>query len=179
MPRDEKVRKAQSAGVDFLELARSKAEEFLKELSRSGESAQEALDDLAKGSKRSTDRFVDAIRTEVSRQLTALGLVTKADLSALEGRYEERFASLEARCSPAPQAPPKTGGAKSAKTAAKASAPEAPEAPEAPSGAEASVAKASVAKASARPSRRRATGPGGAPTSGPSDSGEPSEGSGD
>lgn len=168
------MRKAQSAGVDFLELARSKAEEFLKELSRSGESAQEALDDLAKGSKRSTDRFVDAIRNEVSRQLTALGLVTKADLSALEGRYEERFASLEARCSPAPQAPPKTGGAKSAKPAAKASAPEAPVAPEAPSG-----AKASGAKASARPSRRRATGPGGAPTSGPSDSGEPSEGSGD
>ncbi len=145
-----------------MELARSKAEEFLKELSRSGESAQEALDDLAKGSKRSTDRLVDAIRNEVSRQLTALGLVTKSDLSALEGRFEERFASLEARCAPAPQAPTKSGSAKPPRPPSKAS-----------------VAKAAGAKAAGGPSRRRATVPGGTSTSGPSDSGKPSEGSGD
>lgn len=91
MSREEKTKKARGAGADFLELARSKAEEFLKELSRSGESAQEALDDLAQGGRRSTDRLVDAIRSEVARQLGALGLVTKEDLVDLERRIEERF----------------------------------------------------------------------------------------
>ncbi len=92
MPRDEKVKKARDAGFDLLELARSKAEEFLRELSRSGESAQEVLDDLAQGGKRGTDRLIEVIRSEVARQLGVLGLVTKDDLADLERRIDERFA---------------------------------------------------------------------------------------
>ena len=107
MPRDEKVKKARDAGFDLLELARSKAEEFLRELSRSGESAQEVLDDLAQGGRRGTDRLIEVIRSEVARQLGVLGLVTKEDLADLERRIDERFAEA----APSDRAKSTTGAA--------------------------------------------------------------------
>ena len=118
MPRDEKVKKARDAGFDLLELARSKAEEFLRELSRSGESAQEVLDDLAQGGKRGTDRLIEVIRSEVARQLGVLGLVTKEDLADLERRFDERFAEA----APADRATRPTGAASTASSASTPSA---------------------------------------------------------
>jgi polyhydroxyalkanoate synthesis regulator phasin len=90
MARDDRLKKAQGVGADFLETARTKAEDFLRELSRAGGDtqgrAQGALDDLVVGGRKSTEQFVSAIRKEVQNQLGALGLATKADLAALERR---------------------------------------------------------------------------------------------
>ena len=150
MPRDEKVKKARDAGFDLLELARSKAEEFLRELSRSGESAQEVLDDLAQGGKRGTDRLIEVIRSEVARQLGVLGLVTKEDLADLERRIDERFA----KAAPADRATRTESTSTAAGTPAAASAPAAASTP-APKPA-ARVAKATGTRPAKAPASRPA-----------------------
>ncbi len=141
MARDDRLKKVQGAGADFLETARSKAEDFLRELSRaSGDTqgrAQGAFDELVVGGRRSTEQLVAAIRKEIQTQLSALGLATKADLQALERRLSGRVTSAEtsaarsaaaakARPAPATKTAKSTGAAKKAttvgKTAAKKSA---------------------------------------------------------
>jgi polyhydroxyalkanoate synthesis regulator phasin len=117
MARDDRLKKVQGVGADFLETARAKAEEFLREMSRAGGDtqgrAQGALDDLVVGGKKSTEQFVAAVRKEVQQQLGALGLATKADLAALERRLSGRAGSASAA-----KAPTRTAGA--SKPAAKA-----------------------------------------------------------
>ena len=166
MPRDEKVKKARDAGFDLLELARSKAEEFLRELSRSGESAQEVLDDLAQGGRRGTDRLIEVIRSEVARQLGVLGLVTKEDLADLERRIDERFAEA----APSDRAKSTTGVAATAATTsatrtASASDPTAATGP-------------SVPKPAARAAKATGTRPAKAPASRPARPSRPTGGEG-
>lgn len=166
MPRDEKVKKARDAGFDLLELARSKAEEFLRELSRSGESAQEVLDDLAQGGRRGTDRLIEVIRSEVARQLGVLGLVTKEDLADLERRIDERFAEA----APSDRAKSTTGAAAttattSATRTASASDPTAATGP-------------SVPKPAARAAKATGTRPAKAPASRPARPSRPTGGEG-
>ncbi len=163
MPRDEKVKKARDAGFDLLELARSKAEEFLRELSRSGESAQEVLDDLAQGGRRGTDRLIEVIRSEVARQLGVLGLVTKEDLADLERRIDERFAEA----APSDRAKSTTGATAttSATRTASASDPTAATGP-------------SVPKPAARAAKATGTRPAKAPASRPARPSRPTGGEG-
>lgn len=82
-----------------METARAKAEDFLRELSRAGGDtqgrAQEALDDLVGGGRRSTEQIVSAIRKEVQNQLSSLGIATKADLDALERRLSGKVTAAE------------------------------------------------------------------------------------
>jgi polyhydroxyalkanoate synthesis regulator phasin len=88
MTREDRLKRVQGAGADFLDTARARAEEFLRELAKAtGDSqgrAQGAIDDLVVGGRKSTEQFVSTIRKEVQNQLGALGLATKADLAALE-----------------------------------------------------------------------------------------------
>lgn len=90
MAPDERFKKYQEAGADFLETARARAEEFLQELSKAGESRQrqgrDALDDLLGGSRKGTEQMITSIRKEIRSQLSLLGLATKEDLAALERR---------------------------------------------------------------------------------------------
>lgn len=100
MARDDRFRKYQEAGADFLETARARAEEFLRELSKAGDSTQrqgkDALDDLVEGSRRGTEHLIGSIRDEVRSQLSLLGLATKEDLAALERRLAGSGASKSA-----------------------------------------------------------------------------------
>jgi polyhydroxyalkanoate synthesis regulator phasin len=90
MPRDDKLKKVQEAGADFLEAARARAEEFLRELAKAGEGTQGkahgALDELLEGSRKGTETLLSSIRKEISSQLGLLGLATKEDLADLEAR---------------------------------------------------------------------------------------------
>ena len=99
-PRDDRFRKYQEAGADFLETARARAEDFLRELSKAGESTQrqgkDALDDLLEGSRKGTEQLIGSIRDEVRSQLSLLGLATKEDLAALERRLGGAGASRSA-----------------------------------------------------------------------------------
>jgi valyl-tRNA synthetase len=90
MPRDDRLKKAQEAGSDFVETALARAEEFLRELARASEArqerAQDALDELLEGSRKGTESILSAIRREIAAQLSLLGIATKADLAELEER---------------------------------------------------------------------------------------------
>ena len=110
MARDERFKKYQDAGADFLETARVRAEEFLRELSKAGESTQRqgrgALDDLLEGSRKGTEQMIESIRSEIRSQLSLLGLATKEDLAALERRLSGT------RAAPAKKTATKTSAAK-------------------------------------------------------------------
>lgn len=124
MPSDDRLKKVSGAGADFLETARTKAEEFLRELARAGEGtskqAQEVLDDIVGEGRKSTEQFVTAVRKEVGNQLRSLGLATKGDLADLEQRLTAQIDALSAK---APvKAPVATAGSTARRTAAKATA---------------------------------------------------------
>jgi DNA-binding protein HU-beta len=124
MPRDERFKKYQEAGADFLETARARAEEFLSELSKATDTTQkqgrDTLDDLMGGSKRGTEQFIASIRKEITSQLSALGLATKADLAALERRLSGKVAAQKSSPSKSAGATKKAPASKSSSTAKKA-----------------------------------------------------------
>jgi polyhydroxyalkanoate synthesis regulator phasin len=109
MAGDDRLRKAQKAGADWLETARVRAEEFLRELSRATDTtegrAQEAVNDLIEGSKKGTEQLVSSIRTEITAQLGLLGLATKADLADLERRLTGKATGAK-KAGPAKKAAP-------------------------------------------------------------------------
>ena len=90
MATDDRFKQYSEAGEEFLEAARSRAVEFLRELSRMGQSTQkqasDQVDDLVEAGRKGTDQVLDVIRKEIAGQLGALGLATKADLASLERR---------------------------------------------------------------------------------------------
>lgn len=100
MARDERFKKYQDAGADFLETARARAEEFLRELAKATDSTQkqgrDTIDDLREGSRKGTEQFIASVRKEVTSQLSALGIATKADLAALERKLSGRAGSQKA-----------------------------------------------------------------------------------
>jgi polyhydroxyalkanoate synthesis regulator phasin len=110
------------AGEEFLEAARSRAVEFLRELARVGQSTQkqatDQVEDLMDAGRKSTDQVLDVIRKEISGQLGALGLATKEDLAALERKLTRSAGA--AKKAPAKKAAPaaKKAGAPAKKAAA-------------------------------------------------------------
>jgi polyhydroxyalkanoate synthesis regulator phasin len=136
MARDDRLKKAQAAGVDFIETARSKAEEFLQELARAGGETQGALDDLVAGSRKTGEQLVATISKEIRNQINSLQLVTKVDLQALESRLTRRPPAKKAAAAPA----------KAAGAATKASSAPATKAAAGPAKKTAAVKKAAPAK---------------------------------
>lgn len=135
MATDDRFKQYSEAGEEFLEAARSRAVEFLRDLAKMGQSTQKQasgqVEDLVDAGRKGTDQILDLIRKEISGQLGALGLATKEDLAALERRVS---ATTATKAAPAKRtAAKKAAGAKKAgaakttagatKTAAKKAAP--------------------------------------------------------
>jgi hypothetical protein len=120
MTPDDPLRKVQEAGADFLETARARAEEFLRELARasdtSGWRGQGALEEMIEASRKSTEALVASIRHEIADQIQLLGLATKRDLSSLESRLRGAAptAKTAAKKTAAKKAPTKKAAAKKA-----------------------------------------------------------------
>ncbi len=87
---DERLRRYQEVGADFIEAARARAEEFLRDIGALGEAtgrqAGTTVGDLRDSGRRGTDQLFELIRREIAAQLSGLGLATKADLADLERR---------------------------------------------------------------------------------------------
>src|ERR1700722_11942853 len=121
MARDDMFKKYQEAGADFLEVARAKAEEFLRELAKAGDStqkqAQDAVDEPIEASRRGTEQIMATIRKEISSQLSLLGISNRQDLETLIRR-------MTGRAGPAETSAPaqKAAAAKKAAPARKAAA---------------------------------------------------------
>jgi polyhydroxyalkanoate synthesis regulator phasin len=146
MARGDRLKRVQEAGADFLETARARAEEFLRELAKASDvtqdRAQGALDDLVGGSRKGTEQIISSIRKEISTQLGILGLATRYELADLEARLNRKAAA------PGGPAPAKSPRAKKAPVKKAAPAQEAP-AQKAPAQKAAASKKAVAAKKTA------------------------------
>ncbi|MHB1533648.1 MAG: hypothetical protein ACYC1D_03380 [Acidimicrobiales bacterium] len=112
MPREDKFNRYQDAGTEFIEAVRDRAVDFLREVSKVGEStqrqAQGTVEDLVDGGRRGSEQILDVIRSEITRQLSQLGLATKKDIEALESRLGGgvRKAAPVKKAAPAKKAAP-------------------------------------------------------------------------
>jgi polyhydroxyalkanoate synthesis regulator phasin len=111
MPRDDRFKKYQEAGADFLEMARTRAEEFLTELAKMGGSSQKqaqgAFDEMIESSRRGTEQILNVIRAEIAAQFSLLGVATRQELGDLERRLTTKIegsGKIEASGSSAPAA---------------------------------------------------------------------------
>ena len=82
------------AGLEFAALTQARAEELVKDLVKAGEvqadQARDAVAELLERSRKSSEKLLETVRTEVRSQITNLGLASQADLD----RIEQRIASL-------------------------------------------------------------------------------------
>lgn len=110
------------AGIAFTQMTRSRAEELVQELVKSGEvqrkEAQAKVEELIDRSRKSSESLLSVVRDEVGNQLHSLGISNIEDLA-------KQVASLLARSPKTASAPAKKASAKKApakKSAAKKSA---------------------------------------------------------
>jgi polyhydroxyalkanoate synthesis regulator phasin len=117
-------KRALDTGMEFTEMRRSQARAIAADLVSRGELARDqmagAVDEIVEMSRRRREDLGKIVQQEVQRQLSSLGLATKADLAALERRLTK--VSREAKKAPAKKAPARKAAAKkpAVKTARKA-----------------------------------------------------------
>jgi colicin import membrane protein len=118
------------AGIAFTNMTRKKAEELVSELVQNGDvqrsEAKVRVDELLERSRQGTEVIITAVRTEVTRQLGAVGIANLEDLAkqvaTVLGRTTPTTKKAPAKKSTAKKAPAKKAPAKKAaakKTAAK------------------------------------------------------------
>ncbi len=120
------------AGIAFTQMTRSRAEELVQELVKSGEvqgkEARTKVEELIERSRKSSESLLSVVRDEVGNQLHSMGVSNIEDLAkqvaSLLGR-SSKAASGAARKSAAKKAPAKKAAAKKA-PAKKAAAKKAP-----------------------------------------------------
>ena len=90
MPQTPDWKRLLETGMEFTEMRRSRARQIAADLAAQGQLARDqvsaTVDELIDASRERSEKFRGAVRTEVQRQLGALGLATKADIAALERR---------------------------------------------------------------------------------------------
>jgi polyhydroxyalkanoate synthesis regulator phasin len=113
MPQSPDWKRVLETGMQFTEMRRSQARALASDLVAQGQIARDqvsaTVDELVDLSRRRTEDLRKMVQKEVSRQLSALGIATKADLARLERRLTK--ASRAAKKGPA------KSGLKEAKTA--------------------------------------------------------------
>jgi len=133
MATNDSLQKYIDAGIAFTNMTRKKAEELVTELVQNGDlqrgEAKARVDELLERSRQGTEVIVSAVRTEVSRQLGAVGIANLEDLAtqvaALLARAEAAGKKATGKKAPAKKAAAKKAPAKKA-AAKKAPAKKAP-----------------------------------------------------
>ncbi|PZS19451.1 MAG: hypothetical protein DLM54_07020, partial [Acidimicrobiales bacterium] len=86
------------AGVEFSHMTRERAEALVRDLVRSGEiqseQAQARVEAMLDRSRRRTESVAEVVRDEVARQVDALGLTTREDLTRWASRLAESVAGV-------------------------------------------------------------------------------------
>ena len=147
---DDLLKRYQEAGTEFLDAARTRAEELFRDLQRIGESTQSRVED----SRRNTDVVVELIRRELATQLNQLGTATRSELGRIFDTLET-MAKTAAANAPGTKKP-----APSEKVAATTKAVEprkAPASKKVPAAKKASATKKAAPKTSAAPTKAAAT----------------------
>ena len=133
MANNDSLQRYIDAGVAFTNMTRKKAEGLVSELVKNGDlqtdEARARVDELLERGRQGTEVIVAAVRSEVSRQLDAVGIANLEDLAAqvaaLLGRSDSKAKKSQAKKAPAKKATAKKAPAKKA-TAKKAPAKKAP-----------------------------------------------------
>ncbi len=90
IPQSSDWKRALSTGMQYTELRRSQARAIVSDLVAQGHLARDqmssAVEEVLDMSRRRSDDLRKVVQNEVRRQLGALGLATKADITALERR---------------------------------------------------------------------------------------------
>ncbi|HEX2064890.1 MAG TPA: hypothetical protein VHE80_10770, partial [Acidimicrobiales bacterium] len=90
MARSDMFRRYVGAGMALAEAARAQAETVVKSLAKAGDSqrgqAQSRVNDLVGRGREGAGTVVERVRQEISRQLSAVGLATKDDITRLEAK---------------------------------------------------------------------------------------------
>lgn len=88
MAQNDLLKRYLDAGMAFTSMTQARAEAIVKDLVKAGEvqadQARDAVTDLVERSRKSSEKLVDTIRTEIASQVGNLGLATKADIERLE-----------------------------------------------------------------------------------------------
>jgi polyhydroxyalkanoate synthesis regulator phasin len=160
MANNDPFRRYIDAGAALTQLTRARAEELVQELVKNGEiqrkEAQTKVDDLIERSRKSTEALLSLVHTEVSNQLSSLGIGSLDDLArqvaSLLGRATSTNPARKAgtKKAPATKTAAKKTSAKKA-PAKKAAAKKAPakKAPAKKAAAKKAPAKKAAAKKSA------------------------------
>ena len=115
IPQSSDWKRALSTGMEYTELRRSQARAIVSDLVAQGHLARDqmssAVDEVLDMSRRRSEDLRKVVQNEVQRQLGALGLATKADISALERKLAQAERS---GAKPAKKAVAKKSGTKKA-----------------------------------------------------------------
>ena len=163
MPRNDRYRRYLEAAAALGEITRARAEQLVKDLTSGGDAqraqAQQWVDDLVERGRDAAGDLVDAVRTEVSKQLQGLGLDPE-DLARQAADIMRRSAEAGRRVvrDVAPGAGSRAqqgrgGVSTAAKTAAAKKAAAAKKTAAAKTAAKATAAKATAAKKTAAPTK--------------------------
>jgi polyhydroxyalkanoate synthesis regulator phasin len=94
-------KRALDTGAQFTELRRSQARKLAADLVAQGQLARHQVgayvDELVEASRRRSEQLRAIVRTEVERQLGAIGVATKRDLDALERKLRAADGAKSAR----------------------------------------------------------------------------------
>jgi polyhydroxyalkanoate synthesis regulator phasin len=129
MTENDGLRRYVEAATALTQITRSRAEELVRELIKTGElerhRAQEWVEDLVKTSRDRSEALMDTVRGEVRQQLKELGFTNVDDLakkvadilarsSAAGRKATHRSAGKAKKTAPKKSGPTKTGAAKKA-----------------------------------------------------------------
>jgi polyhydroxyalkanoate synthesis regulator phasin len=118
MPPTPDWKRALETGMQFTEVRRSQARAIASDLVSQGQLARDqvstAVDEIVELSRRRTEDLRKVVQKEVARELSALGLATKADLARLERRLTKAARNDKT-------GPPKKKAAKTASKTTKSS----------------------------------------------------------
>jgi polyhydroxyalkanoate synthesis regulator phasin len=94
-------KRALDTGAQFTEMRRSQARKLASDLVAQGQLARHQVgayvDELVEASRRRSEQLRSIVRTEVERQLGAIGVATKRDLDALERKLRAANGAKGAR----------------------------------------------------------------------------------
>ena len=136
MSKKDAFRRYLDAGSTFTQITRTRAEELVQELVKSGvlqrKEAKARVDELIERSRKSSEQLIQVVRDEVASQMSALGISSIEDLARQVATLLNRSTDLvrgqekaAATTAPAKKAPAKKTAAKKA-PAKKAAATKAP-----------------------------------------------------
>ena len=103
MAEDTLMREYLAAGMTIGEVTRERAEAIVRDLIEAGDLRREQfeawVDRLLEWGRAATEAMVEAVRTEVSNQLTSRGLVSREDMSRIDARLDDLASQLHAAAS--------------------------------------------------------------------------------